>query len=158
VFHLGLFFRHFILIIHHIFILILSIWFNEHPFTFISHVFLINVYLNCKFILTILYLFCILSSLLFSTVAVYFFSSRLLFSLSSLHDRMLSLDYLCSSLLLLPHKPNVSLLSSHSPGQLLSSSFSLMALSAHPFLSLVLSRAGRVHLMTQYTACLHRTA
>lgn len=67
------------------------------------------------------------------------------------------LDYLCSSLL--PHKPNVSLLSSHSPGQLLSSSFSLPALSAHP-LSVFRSQPSwqGIHMMTQYTACLHRTA
>lgn len=64
------------------------------------------------------------------------------------------LDYLCSSLL--PHKPNVSLLPSLPWATPL---FSLPALSAHP-LSVSRSQPSwqGIHMMTQYTACLHRTA
>lgn len=132
--------------IHHIFILILYLVYSyKHPFTLISHVFLINVYLNCKFVLTILYLFCILSSLLFSSVAVSFFSSRLLFSLPLLHDSMLSVSTIYARLSS-PTSPTFHC-SPLTPlgNSSLSLSPSLLCLLIL-FLSLVLSRAGRVYI------------
>lgn len=117
----------------------------KHPFPFISHDFLINVYLNCKFILTILYLFCILSSLLFSTVAVSFFAFRLLFSLPLLHDSMLSVSTTYARLSS-PTSPtfHCSPLTplGNSSLPLSPSRLCLLIL----FLSLVLCRAGRVYI------------